>query len=126
MKTPSSPSFFLLQGTALRLNTSFTLLPSYLKAAANYSTHLVGKWHLGQNTMSSLPTSRGFDTHVGYWSGAEDHGEGGDGGVDKHPSLVVFLMLAGDVTDLLVQPFTPSAVIAFRCSDARDHWRVGL
>ena len=27
------------------LQLNFTLLPSYLKRAANYSTHAVGKWH---------------------------------------------------------------------------------
>lgn len=26
------------------LNTSFTLLPRYLSRAANYTSHLVGKW----------------------------------------------------------------------------------
>lgn len=61
------------QGTSLHLNTSFTLLPQYLKACCNYSTHLSGKWHLGQNTLSTLPIHRGFDSHIGYWSGAEDH-----------------------------------------------------
>ena len=60
------------QGTPERLNISYTLLPEYLKKLG-YATHMVGKWHLGQNTMSSLPTGRGFDTYLGYWSGAEDY-----------------------------------------------------
>jgi arylsulfatase B len=55
------------------LNTSFDLLPTYLKTCCNYSTHLVGKWHLGLTTMSTLPLSRGFDTHFGYWYGVENH-----------------------------------------------------
>ena len=55
------------------LDSRFTLLPRYLKAAANYSTHLVGKWHLGANTRAATPVGRGFDTAFGYWSGAEDY-----------------------------------------------------
>lgn len=60
------------QGTALRLNLSYTLLPGYLKKMG-YSTHAIGKWHLGQNVLAALPTGRGFDTYFGYWSGAEDY-----------------------------------------------------
>lgn len=55
------------------LNTSYTLLPQYLKSCCNYSTHIVGKWHLGLSTLSTLPTYRGFDTHLGYWFGMQDH-----------------------------------------------------
>ena len=61
------------QATALRLNLSYTLLPSYLKTCCGYSTHAVGKWHLGQNVLAALPSGRGFDTFYGYWSGAEDY-----------------------------------------------------
>ncbi|EDQ92357.1 uncharacterized protein MONBRDRAFT_13917 [Monosiga brevicollis MX1] len=60
------------QGTALRLNLSYTLLPAYLKKLG-YRTAAVGKWHLGQNVEKALPTGRGFDEYLGYWSGAEDY-----------------------------------------------------
>lgn len=60
------------RGSAARLGLNFTLLPEHLRHAG-YDTHLVGKWHLGQNEVAALPTSRGFDTAYGYWTGAEDH-----------------------------------------------------
>ena len=37
-------------------NTSFSLLPTYLKNCCNYATHMIGKWHLGFNLISRLPT----------------------------------------------------------------------
>lgn len=61
------------QGGALRLQLNVTLLPQYLKKCCGYSTHMVGKWHLGQNVMKALPIGRGFDSYLGYWSGAEDY-----------------------------------------------------
>lgn len=61
------------EGTSERLNLSYSLLPQYLKNCCNYSTHLVGKWHLGQNVVAALPVSRGFDTEIGYLGGAEGY-----------------------------------------------------
>jgi arylsulfatase A-like enzyme len=55
------------------LNTSYTLLPRYLSSCCGYDTHAVGKWHLGAATVNATPVGRGFRTHTGYWSGAEDY-----------------------------------------------------
>ncbi|CAG9822418.1 unnamed protein product [Phaedon cochleariae] len=43
------------------------LLPDHFKALG-YSTHLVGKWHLGYSKWNETPTFRGFDHHFGFYN----------------------------------------------------------
>jgi len=54
------------------LPTEEYLMSQYLKENG-YSTHLVGKWHLGFSMKEYLPTNRGFNTHYGYYSDQIDY-----------------------------------------------------
>jgi len=47
-------------------------MPQFL-AAAGYTTAMLGKWHLGHFKTAHLPTSRGFDSFVGFYSGFQDY-----------------------------------------------------
>lgn len=47
-------------------------MPQVLKKAG-YSTHAVGKWHLGHSSWEQTPTFRGFDSFFGYYLGGQDY-----------------------------------------------------
>ena len=70
-----------LQGDSQRVPQSVVMLPQVMKAAG-YSTHHIGKWHLGMLRTWQYPTSRGFDTSVGFMNGAEDYNTQRVGGTE--------------------------------------------
>lgn len=48
------------------------ILPQFLNDLG-YKSIAVGKWHLGSHSANYTPVNRGFDSHVGYWTGHEDY-----------------------------------------------------
>ncbi|KAK7452851.1 hypothetical protein BaRGS_00039675 [Batillaria attramentaria] len=54
------------------LDENLKLFPATLKELG-YTTHMIGKWHLGFCNRALLPTSRGFDTFYGFYSGAQGY-----------------------------------------------------
>ena len=46
------------------------LMPEYFKKAG-YTTHAIGKWHLGFCHQNYTPTYRGFDSFYGFYNGAQ-------------------------------------------------------
>ncbi|CAH1403408.1 unnamed protein product [Nezara viridula] len=55
-------------GVPLSLPLSEKIFPQHFHQLG-YKAHLVGKWHLGYQTPSHLPTRRGFDSFFGYLNG---------------------------------------------------------
>nr|XP_050856383.1 arylsulfatase B-like isoform X3 [Vespula vulgaris] len=58
----------LKAGEQRAIPNKFKLLPGYLKDLG-YSTHLIGKWHVGYYAPEYTPANRGFDTFFGYYNG---------------------------------------------------------
>ena len=40
---------------------------------ANYTTHAVGKWHVGHSSWNQTPTFRGFESFYGFYLGGQDY-----------------------------------------------------
>ncbi|CAH1401303.1 unnamed protein product [Nezara viridula] len=57
-----------LAGHQHGLKPGVKLMPEYF-SRLGYRSHLVGKWHLGYESIDHLPTRRGFDSFFGYYNG---------------------------------------------------------
>ena len=64
--------YVIVPGEPWGLPLDETTLPQILKQY-NYSTHAVGKWHLGFHKWAFTPINRGFDDFFGYYQGKEDY-----------------------------------------------------
>lgn len=104
------------QANALPKND--TTIASKLKESG-YSTHMIGKWHIGFYKREFIPTQRGFDSFFGYLTGGEDYythknglgypskGYGGLNGYDMRRNEEVAADVAGNYSTFL---FTNEAV----------------
>ena len=48
------------------------ILPEKLRAAG-FRSYMLGKGHIGSRSAANLPINRGFDHHLGFLGGGEDH-----------------------------------------------------
>ncbi|XP_054266980.1 arylsulfatase B-like [Macrosteles quadrilineatus] len=54
------------------LPLDYKLLPQHLNTLG-YTSHAVGKWHLGYFQKQYTPTYRGFSSHYGFYNGYQDY-----------------------------------------------------
>lgn len=70
--TAGMQNYVIRTGEPWGLPLDLQLLPQHLKNLG-YSTHAVGKWHLGMFQKDYLPLQRGFDSFLGYTNGFIDY-----------------------------------------------------
>ena len=62
----------LAPGTEAKIPSDTATIAEVLKSVG-YSTHAIGKWHLGYAGWENTPLGRGFDSYAGYLQGGEDY-----------------------------------------------------
>jgi len=62
----------LLPGSTAKIPSDTATIAEVLKTVG-YSTHAIGKWHLGYASWEDTPIGRGFDSYAGYLQGGEDY-----------------------------------------------------
>lgn len=63
---------FIGYGQDVGLPLKFKTMADHLNALG-YSSHAIGKWHLGFQSIAYTPTQRGFRSFYGYLGGGEDY-----------------------------------------------------
>ena len=72
-------SYAMLLVASIHIVMLMLQLPPFISA--------VGKWHIGANTVEATPVGRGFKSHQGYWSGAEDYVRYSSAAVNELPDI---------------------------------------
>lgn len=62
----------LMPGSSAKIPKDTATIAEVLKTVG-YSTHAIGKWHIGYSDWADTPTGRGFDSYAGYLQGGEDY-----------------------------------------------------
>ncbi|XP_054933106.1 arylsulfatase B-like isoform X1 [Dermacentor andersoni] len=62
----------ILPGVPAALSLNVKIMPEYLKDLG-YETHMLGKWHIGYQSLNYTPTFRGFDSFCGIHTGPDDY-----------------------------------------------------
>lgn len=62
----------LMPGSEAKIPSDTATIAEVLKTVG-YSTHAIGKWHLGYADWADTPIGRGFDSYAGYLQGGEDY-----------------------------------------------------
>eukprot|EP00437_Effrenium_voratum_P019331 CAMPEP_0181441118 /NCGR_PEP_ID=MMETSP1110-20121109/23338_1 /TAXON_ID=174948 /ORGANISM="Symbiodinium sp., Strain CCMP421" /LENGTH=574 /DNA_ID=CAMNT_0023564983 /DNA_START=40 /DNA_END=1764 /DNA_ORIENTATION=+ len=62
----------ILPGSAAGIPSDAMTLGEVMQKAG-YDTHAIGKWHLGYSSKAQMPTSRGFNSYLGYLQGQTDY-----------------------------------------------------
>jgi len=65
-------TFAIFGSSPAGLPSNIPIMPELL-SKAGYSTHMVGKWHLGKYRWGQVPVGRGFQTHVGSLHGIVEY-----------------------------------------------------
>jgi len=65
-------TFAIFYSNNASLPSNIPTMPELL-TSAGYSTHMVGKWHLGRSRWGDIPVGRGFQTHTGGLHGINEY-----------------------------------------------------